>query len=97
MVTLADQVIAAFNSHSTTIINNITIDFSNCLGHIDFCMAGHNHNDEPKTIGGIKCIVTTWSNYGKNPTTFDLVDVNYGTRKVNCIRIGNGNDRQYDF
>ena len=97
MVTLADQIITAFNNHSITIVNNTNIDFTNCIGHVDFCMAGHLHQDTQTIIGGVPCIVTAWSQYGKNLTTFDLVDVNYETRKINCIRIGAGKNRQFNF
>lgn len=93
---LAD-IILAYNARRTVAINERTIDYSHCSGHIEFVLCGHIHEDYSCILDdGTPVIATDDMRTGSIPT-FDLINVNYDTGIMSFYRVGSGNDRQFSI
>ena len=99
------RIVYAYNHHETaTYIDGQSYDFSGCTGHVDYVMCGHSHRDFNTTLkrnngdnnAEIPVIGCTHFKDGNTPT-FDLVYVDYGSKKINTVRIGTGSDREISF
>lgn len=86
----------AYNNKESIDINDKTYDFTNCKGKVEFLICGHSHYDADLRYNDIPIIITTNAGYSNN-ATFDLCYVDYDTKKINFIRIGNGEDREIDI
>ena len=82
----------AYNNRQSIILNGITYDFSNKTGRVEFCLTGHTHVDKESVHYNIP-VISTINAYNGKVITFDLMLVDYENRVINCIRVGNGNDR----
>lgn len=87
----------AFNNHTTITLNSITYDFTNCTGHIHYCLGGHTHYDYSNTYNNVLCIVTTTFGYGTSIPTFDMIVNDYDNHKAYFTRVGNGNSREFNI
>ena len=90
-------VIEAYNNHTALTLNEVVYDFTSITGHIDFVMAGHIHADANITLGGVPCILTLNSGKTSSYPSFDMVLVDYDAHKLKCIRVGYGEDREFDI
>lgn len=93
---IIEQIITAYNAHTTLSLNNKTYDFSNCTGKIIICQVGHSHADFETTLGNIP-VVGTINFTNQDIPSFDLVYIDYEEKKYNTIRIGTGSNRTIDF
>lgn len=85
---------------------DISYNFANCVGKVEFCIGGHTHVDYDFTSdGGIPVILTEadcyeWrSGYDATPGTIgessvDGIIADYDAKKVSVIRIGRGENRE---
>lgn len=100
------QVASAYNRRATFEYGNETFDFSSATGRVEFVFAGHSHvdynieyeedGDSIPVIASVNAGRPTSSDayYGATNCIFDLVNVNYTSRKINLVRIGDvGEDR----
>ena len=95
MTSQLGNIIESYNNHSTISVNGTTYDFSQCTGHIDFILSGHIHADFDGTIGGVPAIAT--KNTSLSIPNCDLCLVDYDNRKLKMIRVGSGENREFDF
>lgn len=91
------KLINAYNEHGSIVLNNITYDFSNKEGHVDYVLSGHTHYDYSDTINGVLCIAVTTFAYYTNLPTFDMIFNDYDNHKAYFIRFGDGEDREFDI
>lgn len=91
------SLIEAYNDHNTIVLNEITYDFSNCTGRLEFIMCGHEHADSSAKVDTVPVVITSWFYSAGSSPLFDLVSADYTDRKLYCIRIGAGNNRVYDL
>ena len=98
------QIASAYNNRTTITFNSVTYDYSSATGFVEFAFAGHTHRDitvrYTASSADIPIIIT--EDVGKqnsypNDATFDLVFVDYDNRKIKCIRVGDGSDREVDL
>lgn len=88
------DVATAFNARTSVTKYGETFDFSSVVaGHIEFVLGGHVHVDSSKVVSGIPIVLT--KNYASGD--YDIVVANYTTNKLNFVRIGSGNDREFDL
>ena len=88
------DIAAAYNGRTTISVNGTTYDYSAATGKIEFCIAGHSHQDYNDVINGITCIVTTNVLAGTAMhATFDIVMADYDNDVINLVRVGNGSSR----
>lgn len=101
LASLVMQIAAAYNSRGTIIVGSHSYDYSAASGKVEFAIAGHSHLDAVYTYTNrsvsIPVIITT--DMGYNTTfpenaSFDLVFVDYDNRKITCVRVGSGSDRE---
>lgn len=87
---------------------NIDADFSDATGTFVFALSGHSHLDEATTEDGILNISTTCDAHYtadgegavSNTTTEQAIDIyciNYETNIIEIIRVGRGENRNYEF
>lgn len=89
-------IINAFNTRQSYTFDDITYDFSNTIGRIEFVIAGHQHKDINYVLSsGVPVVVTTHFKSGGH--AFDIVYVDYDKRKLYCVRAGRGSDRTFDL
>lgn len=100
------EIACAYNARATYEYDGITYDFTQNTGKIEFVIVGHSHRDFNTTftynsqtlsiIGSINAGSNNGSGYYGAPHVLcDLVHVNYQTRQLFTIRIGNyGTDRE---
>ena len=91
----ANELCAAFNSHTTITKNNVVYDFTNCTGRVELFLGGHLHSDSYDIFeNGIPCIMRANLQNGSNlEPTYDLVLCDWTGRSVTFFRIGNGNSK----
>lgn len=89
------KLLNAFNTHTTITLNNISYDFSDKTGHVDYVICGHIHDDYIATVNDIPCVGTI--NFNKTYPSFDLVCNDYDNHKVRMIRVGTGENREFDI
>lgn len=91
------KVIQAYNSRLLFKCENTVYNYSESKGHIDFVQAGHNHLDINNLYcGGIPLILTTSFSNTQTPS-FDFVFADYSNSIIRCIRIGDGEDREFNI
>ena len=83
----------AYNTRSSITVNGNTYNYTSATGKVEFFISGHTHADGNYTINDIPCIVTMNARPTNGIATFDLIAVDYDNQVINCIRVGNGNDR----
>ena len=95
-----EKIINAFKHRISISVNGSEFDYSNSIGSVCFLQAGHSHSD----INSFSCaelpiIVTTSfsSPEAVSRPTFDIVFADYTNNKVECLRIGDGEDRTFMF
>ena len=89
----ATKIAEAYNGRSTITVNEKSYDFSQCKGKIEFYLAGHTHIDSNGLEGSIPYVITRKAFELQKPT-FDLTMVDYDSRVINMIRVGNGDSRK---
>jgi len=100
----------ALKTKQTFQFDNRTYDYANTNADPVCLIGGHAHIDHAmSTDGGIPVIITTCDSTGQDSggldrtlytvteQAFDVITINYSTRKINCTRIGAGNDREFSF
>ena len=100
MMSYVESIITAFNSKDSVELDGLIYDYSNTLGHVDFVQSGHAHEDINNAFcGGVPLIVTTKASamYPSNTFSFDIVFVDYTNNKIECFRIGDGEDRTFSL
>ena len=92
---------SAYNRRSTVTVGTSNFDYTSATGKIEFVLAGHCHADLTYRYQENGCdipIVITLdtgnSTSFRSDASFDLVFVDYDSRKLYCIRSGVGNDRE---
>ena len=87
----------------------VDFDFTNCKGHIDFCIGGHVHKDVLLfTDGGIPVVsVPTDSKNVSNKEevkkgtiteqSVSIITMDYSSRKINLFSVGRGTDREISY
>lgn len=105
------EIACSYNAKSSYQLNGTTYDFSETIGKIDYVFAGHSHRDYDTTFTYVNETIpivasinagnstgATNSYAGAPHCIMDLVHVNYDTRKINLVRIGElGTDREISF
>lgn len=104
LASLVMQIAVAYNSRSTIAVSGHNYNFSGATGRVEFAIAGHQHMDAVYTYTdgavSIPVIVTTDTGYGTTfpvDASFDLVFVDYDNRKITCVRVGSGSDREINL
>lgn len=94
MTDLTD-VATAYNARTSVTKDGVTFDFSGISGkYVEFVISGHSHHDASKIVNDIPIVLTT--NFLNN--RFDLVIVNYNTKKLNLLRTEDiSGDREFDI
>ena len=82
----------AYNGRQTITLNEVTYDFTNATGKVEFVISGHTHWDGMGVVNSIPTMFTTLVMSGYVPT-FDLIYADYTNRVVKAIRVGNGENR----
>lgn len=94
---LTDQVLRiadAYNSRTTITVNSTVYDYTNATGKVEFMIGGHRHKDDNGILYGIPWVISAnVRNAEAKGATFDLVFADYGAKKLNLIRVGNGDNR----
>ena len=91
------KLIKAYNDHTTITLNNVSYDFTNKTGHVDYVLSGHTHYDYSATINGVLCISTTTFAYYTDSPNFDMIFNDYDNHKAYFIRFGDGENREFDI
>lgn len=91
------KIINAFNNHASITLNETTYNFSSCTGHVDYVLGGHLHSDYSATINNVLCVATTTFALGQNTPTFDMIINDYDNNKAYFIRVGTGEDREFNI
>lgn len=90
--------VEAYNSHTSVTLNSQTYNFTACTGRIEFWVAGHTHQDEIGTLGGIPYIITATNSYTSDVPLIDLTLADYVGRKLYTVRVGGtGENRTVDL
>lgn len=104
LASIVMQIAVAYNSRSTIVVNGHNYNFSGATGRVEFAIAGHQHLDAVYTYTegavSIPVIVTTDTGYHTTfpiNASFDLVFVDYDNRKITCVRVGSGSDREINL
>lgn len=89
MMDYVQQLIGAYNSHSTITLNSITYDFTNCIGKVGFILGGHLHTTKSDmTTYSVPIIARTTTKALTTEPTFDLVLADWGNGKLYFVGIG---------
>ena len=91
------DIIIGYNNRDVMQLNNITYDFTEATGRIEFVIAGHTHADSYETIDNSVPVIITKNAWANSVACFDLVFVDYTARTVNCVRVGTGDNRQFSL
>ncbi len=94
------QIASSYNNRTTIVVKNKSYDFTDATGRVEFMMAGHNHKDYTLVDSRIPVIATLDCGNSQTYTddcSFDLVFVDYDSRKIKCIRAGVGEDREINL
>lgn len=98
MASTIGDIITAYNENSTISLNSETYDFTQSVGHIDFVLCGHVHNDMDSTLGGVPCVsIINTGKGGSGTASFDLCIADFSNRILKMIRVGTGEDRNFKF
>lgn len=89
------QLIGAYNSHSTIELNEIEYDFTTCSGSVKFILCGHIHDDKDDTSNYSVPIIASINTTAENIPSFDLVSVDWYAGTLKMIRVGTGSSRNY--
>ena len=99
IATFADNVqelIGAYNGHTTITLNSVTYDFTNCTGKIGFILGGHIHKDQSDTTNySVPVIATINTQNNANYPSFDLVLVDWTANTMNMVRVGSGSNQTF--
>ena len=88
------QIAEAYNGRTTITVNGTNYDFTSSTGKVEFCIAGHTHQDMNGIMYGIPWVVSL--NVRHNETvgaSFDLCLADYEKRLLKMIRVGDGDNR----
>lgn len=91
------KVAQVFNSRSSITLNNKTYDFASAEGKVNFALGGHWHADLYYEHNDIPIVLTTqlWSD--SSAPSYDLVLADYGANKLKLVRVGVGENREFDM
>lgn len=91
------NIVEAYNTKKCLTFNGNFYDFSQTIGKVDYIQSGHLHSDINLTCGGIPVIVTTSFSHPSvvSRPTFDLVFADYSNSIVHCLRVGEGEHRDF--
>jgi len=95
LVELMSQISSVYNMRGVFEYNGETYDFREKNGKVEFILAGHSHRDETGSINGIPFVLTRIAKSSKPLGTpaFDFILVDYDEKKMELIRIGEGEYR----
>lgn len=83
----------AYNDRSAIVVDDTTYNFSSATGKVEFCIAGHSHQDANGAINGIPYVLSINAGKENDVASFDLIMVDYDNGVINCVRVGYGDDR----
>lgn len=102
----------ALNNRSTFSFDNwgvtVNVDFTNATSFVAFNLCGHSHTDASGTTNNVLSIETTCDahyqddGYGAVVGTvteqaFDVFTINTENRTIKAVRVGRGNDREWNY
>ena len=97
LFTEANELCAAYNSHTTITKNGTTYDFTQCTGKVELFLAGHLHTDSYYGIkNGIPYVIRTTAKNTISPT-YDLVLCDWTNQEALFKRFGSGDDLRIDL
>ena len=71
-------------------------NFANVSGKVKFVLSGHTHKDLNETLtSGTIVISSINAGYGNN--SFDMIYADYSNSKFHCVRVGIGENREFDL
>lgn len=83
------QLIGAYNAHTTITLNGITYDFSGCTGKVGYILGGHLHsNKSDLTNYSVPIIVRTTVKASSTSCSLDLVLTDWTSGKLYFVAIG---------
>ena len=86
------NIVNAYNNRGTYGTHN----FENARGKIKFVLSGHTHKDLTETLAtGTVVVSSINSGYGNN--SFDMVYADYSNSKLYFVRVGVGENREFDL
>lgn len=94
------KIIEGFNNKIEVQIADCCFDYSSSFGTVSFVQAGHSHQDiNSFNCGSVPVIVSTsfGSPEAVSRPTFDIVFIDHTYSLVNCLRIGDGEDRVFSI
>lgn len=95
MADYVQQLVGAYNSHSTITLNNTAYNFTTCSGKVGFIICGHGHEDRADTTTYSVPIIETLNTQNGNVPSFDLVTVDWTANTMQMIRVGTGSNRSF--
>lgn len=85
------ELLGAYNAHSTITLNGISYDFTSCSGKVGYVLGGHLHEDRYDIENySVPFIVRKNVRASNNVPTFDLVLVDWENGKLYFVRVGSG-------
>ena len=89
MIDNVQELIGAYNSHSTVTLNTVEYDFTNCTGKCHYILGGHIHQNKSDTTNySVPIIARTTTKAASNTPTFDLVLSDWENGKLYFVGIG---------
>ena len=90
------ELVGAYNNHSTVTLNSVTYDFTGCTGKVGFILGGHLHKDQSDTTNySVPVIATINTRNNANFPSFDLVLVDWTANTMNMVRVGSGSNQTF--
>ena len=90
------ELVGAYNDHSTIELNSVTYDFTNCTGKVGFILGGHLHKDQSDTTSySVPIIASIHTRKNANYPSFDLVLVDWTANEMNMVRVGYGSNQKF--
>ena len=90
------QLVGAYNNHSTITLDGVSYDFTGCTGKVGFILGGHLHNDKSDTTTYSVPVIAT-INTQAGGGSFDLVIADWTNGKLYMVRIGSGDNRTFNI
>lgn len=88
------QIAEAYNGRQTITVNGTSYDFTSSTGKVEFCIAGHTHQDMNGIMYGIPWVVSLNVRHNEAVgASFDLCLADYEKRLLKMIRVGDGDNR----
>lgn len=102
----------ALNNRSTFSFDNwgvtVNVDFTNATSFVAFNLCGHSHRDASGTTNNVLSIETTCDAHYQDDgydavvgtvteQAFDVFTINTKNRTIKAVRVGRGNDREWNY